>query len=275
MMQPIIPDELKQFIKENFKGKNVACLTGAGISVESGVPAFRGEGGLWEKYDPEIFANTAGLISLLRKDQQRLIDFVTDFYSALLEAKPNPAHFALCVLEKADIVNAIITQNIDNLHQRAGSRGVIELHGNAFRIRCMRCQRTFIFERDRIKEMVDSLKESKGSRIKLFRVLSRYFPRCACGSRYRIDIVLFGEMLPQDELTRAYQQLDNCKVLLLIGSSLAVYPAASLPLYAKEKGAKLIEINDQPTALSDLCDYKIIGRAGEVLPQMLGILEGR
>jgi NAD-dependent deacetylase len=108
----------------------------------------------------------------------------------------------------------VITQNIDNLHELAGSRNVIELHGNAFRIRCMHCSEAITLERDRLEEMLELLKKVKNSRLGLLKVLSRYFTRCACGGRYRIDIVLFEEMLPQDELRRAYQQLDDCKALL-------------------------------------------------------------
>jgi len=269
----MIPKEARDYIKNNFKEGRVACLTGAGISAESGIPTFRGKGGLWERYDPEIYANTAGLISALRTHPQELANFIVDFYSVLLKALPNPAHRALAALEKENILSSTITQNIDGLHRQAGSQNVIELHGNAFRIRCTQCSKTVVFEKDKLKEMLELFKINKDSYIKILKVLSRYFPRCAtCGSRYRIDIVLFGEMLPADELSRAYKQLNNCDVLLLIGSSLLVYPAAGLPLYAKERGARLIEINNEPSRLSGLCDYRITGRASETLPEILGVL---
>lgn len=269
----MISKETRDHIKKNFKQGNIVCLTGSGISAESGIPTFRGKGGLWEKYDPEIYADTEGLISILRTHPEKLVDFVVDFYSVLLSSHPNPAHLALAVLEKEGILNSIITQNIDNLHQQAGSRNVIELHGNALRIRCMGCQGSVAFEKDRLKEMIELLKVNRHSRIKLLKILSRYFPRCKCGARYRIDIVLFGEMLPEDELSGAYQELNKCSALLIIGTSLAVYPAASLPLYAKERGVKLIEINQEPSALSQFCNYKIIGKASEILPEILKILE--
>ncbi len=266
----MIPDKIRNYIKGSFKKGRVACLTGAGISAESGIPTFRGKGGLWERYDPEIYANAPGLISALRARPHEFAGFIIDFYSLLLKARPNPAHRALAALEKEGILTATITQNIDDLHRQAGSRNVIELHGNAFRIRCAECLKTIVFERDKLKEMVGLLKENNNSSIKILRILSRYFPRCAsCGLRLRIDIVLFGEMLPYDELARAYKELNNCSVLLIIGSSLVVYPAAGLPAYAKERGAKLIEINNEPSGLSDLCDYVITGRATEILPQIL------
>jgi len=268
-----IPPQARDYIKKNFKKLNVVCLSGAGISAESGVPVFRGRGGLWEKYDPEIYANTEGLISILRTQPDALANFIIDFYSILLKARPNPAHIALSLLEKEGILTSVITQNIDNLHRQAGSRSVIELHGNAFRIKCPGCQRKIILERERIRELIQLLKINQDSHLKILKLLSRYFPRCNCGSRYRIDIVLFGEMLPQDELSHAFRQLDKCNVLLVIGCSLAVYPAASLPLYAKEKGAKLIGINSDSSAILELCDYKINGKASEVMTEILRILE--
>lgn len=269
----MISQEIRDYIKNNFKKGKVVCLTGAGISAESGIPTFRGKGGLWERYDPQDFANTAGLVSVLRTHPEELVNFIVDFYSLLLKAAPNPAHRALALLEKENILSSTITQNIDDLHGQAGSRNVIELHGNAFRIRCMKCSKTIGLEKDKLRVMLELLKKNKDSYIKILRVLSRYFPRCAtCGLRNRIDIVLFGEILPQDELSRAYKELDNCSVLLLIGTSLIVYPAAALPLYAKERGAKLIEINSEPSALSDSCDYRITGRANEALPEILGVL---
>jgi NAD-dependent deacetylase len=269
----VISKELKRYIQNSFRNGNVIAFSGAGISAESGVPTFRGSGGLWERYPPQDYATTGGLISVFRKHPQDIVDFVIDFYSLLLKARPNPAHYALMVLEKESILNACITQNIDNLHQMSGSRNVIELHGNAFRIRCMGCSKTIVFERDRLKEMMQLLQRSRNSRIKLLKVLSRYFPRCACGSRYRFDIVLFGEMLPERELSLAYKYLDNCKTLLIIGSSLAVYPAAGLPLYAKERRAKLIEINNERSPFSDLCDYRIAGSAGSAMVEILKTLE--
>lgn len=265
--------ESKDYIKRSFKKGNVVCLTGAGISAESGIPTFRGKGGLWEKYDPQTYAYSEGLISILKTRPQDLVNFIADFYSLLIKAHPNPAHIALAVLEKEGILSSVITQNIDNLHTQAGSRNVIELHGNAFRIRCMNCGKNITLEKERIEEFVQLLKINQDSYIKILKVLSRYFPRCNCRGRYRPDIVLFGEALTQDELSCAYEQLDKCNVLLLIGSSLVIYPAASLPLYAKEKGAKLIEINSEPSALSQICDYKIAGRASEVMPEILTMLE--
>jgi len=268
----MLSPEIRNYIKRSFKKGKVACLTGAGISAESGIPTFRGKGGLWEKYDPETYANNEGLASLFKREPQGLVDFIVDFYSLLFKARPNPGHFALFALEKEGILSGVITQNIDNLHQQAGSRNVIELHGNAYRIRCSGCLKSITLEKDRLREMIELLKRKRDSRIQLLKVISRYFPRCSCGWRYRIDIVLFGEMLPEDELSRAYQKLKECSALLIVGSSLVVYPAASLPLYAKQRGVKLIEINSEPSAMSDLCDYHIRDQASVALPEILNLL---
>lgn len=269
----MLTKQASDFVKNNFRQKSVVCLSGAGVSGESGIPTFRGKNGLWESYDPEVYATMEGLISIFRENPQKLVDFISDLYAVLLNAQPNPAHISLAALEKAGFLTAIITQNIDNLHQAAGTRSVIELHGNSFRIRCVGCQRKISLEKDRVKEMLKLLEKNRDSRIKLLKILSRYCPRCSnCGSRYRIDIVLFGEMLNQDELDKAYRLLDNCKLLLVVGTSLVVYPAAALPLYAKERGVRLLEINREASRLTDICDCSIIGKAGQILPEIVSLL---
>jgi NAD-dependent deacetylase len=267
----MLDSKVRDLIEKSFRGGNIVCLTGAGVSRESGIPTFRGKGGLWEKYDPQTYAYPKGLLSLLRDKPQDLADFIADFYTVLLQARPNPAHLTLAVLEKEGILRSVITQNIDNLHQQAGSRNVIELHGNAFRIICPGCRKRIILESQRLKEFTELIKVSRASRIQLLRILCRYFPRCTCGLRYRIDVVLFGETLPEDALSQAYKELGSCNLLFVIGSSLVVYPAAGLPLYAKERGAKIIEINEEPSALSQFCDYRITGKASEILPQILEV----
>jgi len=268
----MIEGRLKEYIRGNLSKGGLVCLTGAGISAESGIPVFRGKGGLWEKYDPEVFANSEGLARAFRENPEKIAGFLVDFYSLLLAARPNPGHLGLALLEKEHLLNAVITQNIDNLHAQAGSRNVIELHGNAFRIKCPSCGARVTFEKDRLKEMVELLKARRHSRAGLIRILSRYFPRCSCKGRFRIDIVLFGEALGEEELRRSYMELEKCKALLIIGTSLAVYPAAGLPLFAKERGACLIEVNNGASELSGLCDYKITGPAGEIVPEMINLI---
>ncbi len=269
----MIPEKLQVVLKKARERGPVVCLTGAGISAESGIPTFRGKGGLWEKYDPGTYAYPDGLMALLRRNPKKLTDFVADFYSVLLEAKPNPAHMALAALEKKGILESIITQNIDDLHALSGSEHVIELHGNALRLRCPSCHKAMNLERKEIQDFLPLLKTNRLSRLKILKILSHFFPHCSCGSRFRIDIVLFGEPLPEQALTGALRSLEHCSLFFVIGSSLEVYPAASLPLYAKERQAVLVEINNDPSALSHIFDYRIKGPASMVVPEILKILE--
>ncbi len=252
---------------------NVVFLTGAGMSRESGIPTFRGRGGLWEKYDPQIYANLPGLVSVFREDPEKLTGFIVDFYNLLLKSKPNPGHLSLSYLEKSALLKAVITQNVDNLHQQAGTRSVLELHGNAFRVRCQGCGAVLKLEKERVREMISLMDKARDSSRKLREIFGRYCPRCAsCKGRFRIDIVFFGEQLDEDILSRSRKALEDCRALIVVGSSLAVYPAAGLPLYAKEHGAKIAEINPERSALSDICDYRIFGAAAEVLPEIVKAL---
>jgi len=265
----MIAPGLNAYLKKSLAKGKAACLTGAGVSAESGIPTFRGKQGLWERYDPGVYATPEGLAGLLRKDPQALADFIVDFYSVILKARPNPAHRALALMENEGRLSAVITQNIDNLHTIAGSRNVIELHGNSYSTRCDSCAGKFMFEKDRLREMVVLLKRNKLSNNGLLRILSRYFPKCACGGRQRTDVVLFGETLPKDALDKAYAALEECETLFVIGTSLEVYPAARLPVYAKQKGAKIIGINNGVTDPSGLYDYYINEKAAVAMPRIL------
>jgi len=267
-----ISKDTKESLAKIFREGKVVCLTGAGISAESGIPTFRGKDGLWEKYDPQVYATAEGLTYALRQNPGTLANFMRDFYTILLKARPNPAHYALAVLEKEGVLGSLITQNIDNLHQQAGNRKILELHGNAFRIRCSRCRRTITFEKDRIEEMLKLLYKNQGSGLGLMRVLSRYFPHCRCGLRYRPDIVLFGELLPEDALALAKKSLDECNTLVVVGTSLEVYPAAGLPRYAQDKGVRIVEINDEETPLSKGCALKINSKASAIFSELMQVL---
>ncbi len=271
----MLTSQQAKYLKDAFRNGRVVCFTGAGISVESGIPAFRGTGGLWERYDPEVYAYPRGLAGLIQRDPDALIGFLSELYSTLLQAQPNLAHTALGVLERQGLLEGVITQNVDNLHTVAGNRGVIELHGNAFRYRCNRCGAGFMLERDRAREMVSLLGRAKGSRRELLRVLSRYLVRCersGCGGRMRTGVVLFGEDLPEDAVASAYALLDKADTVLVVGSSMEVYPAAGMPLYAKDRGAALIEVNMEHTPLTEICDLHIPALASAALPEVLRIV---
>lgn len=256
-------------ILEAFKNGQVVALTGAGISEESGIPTFRGENGLWSRYDPQLYAYPEGLLSVLRNDPDKIVDYLDDLYSILFRAKPNPAHLVLARMEKDKILKCVITQNIDNLHQDAGSDKVLELHGNAFRLRCDNCSKAYRLEKDNLSHIIEQLRKGKGSRQAILKALSRFFPRCDCKDRLRIDIVLFGELLPSGVLEESYREMEHCSLLVLIGTSGVVYPAASLPFYAKDRGIKILEINSVSSNLSAICDFQLLGKAGEILPQLV------
>jgi NAD-dependent deacetylase len=241
-------DDLIKKAAEDLSGaKMVTALTGAGISVESGIPPFRGKGGLWEKYDPMEVAHIDAFIqnptkvwNLLFKDMKEVLD----------KAIPSDSHKGLAKLEEFGILKTIITQNVDGLHQMAGNSDVIEFHGNMAWQRCMECDTHY-----------------KTSRVDITEIP----PRCDCGGILRPNAVLFGEMIPQEALWRSRQVATDCDVMLVIGTSAVVQPAAMLPVVAKESGAKIIEINPESTLLTgEISDYLIKGPAGDV---MNGILE--
>lgn len=158
---------IKEFINEPlfevFKKGSTVALTGAGISEESGIPTFRGENGLWSRYNPDLFASPEGLLSVLKRQPQRLVDFLDDLYSTLFRAKPNPAHLALSQMEKAKVLNCVITQNIDNLHQEAGAKKVWELHGNAFNLRCDKCKVKRLLNKEDLRQIFEQMKKGRGA----------------------------------------------------------------------------------------------------------------
>jgi NAD-dependent deacetylase len=222
------------------------ALTGAGISVESGIPPFRGKGGIWEKIDPMQYAHIDAFLAHPEKVWQVLIK---DMLDVLYRARPNPGHRGLARLEELGILKTVITQNVDGLHQLAGNSDVIEFHGSFAWQRCMRCDR-----------MVATTTVDMG----------HIPPCCSCGGIYRPDVVFFGELIPVNALKRAEQLAATCDVMLVIGTSATVQPAAFMPVIAKEKGAKVIEINPEKTPLTRrISDFPLMGKAGEVIGQIV------
>jgi NAD-dependent deacetylase len=241
---------IKKAAQDLANAKMVTALTGAGISTESGIPPFRGKGGLWEKYDPMAVAHIDAFLQdpakvwkLLFKDMKDVLD----------KATPNDSHKGLAKLEELGILKTIITQNVDGLHQMAGNSDVIEFHGNMAWQRCMECNAHYKTRRVEITQIP---------------------PRCDCGGILRPNAVLFGEMIPQEALWRSRQVATDCDVMLVIGTSAVVQPAALMPVVAKESGAKVIEINPEPTPLTgDISDYLIRGTAGDVMNRIMADLE--
>lgn len=242
--------ELIESLARDIKNsKHLVAFTGAGISAESGIPTYRGEGGLWGKYDPSLYAD----ISHFNRDPSYYWNFFKEVrYPLLRKAGPNKGHLALAELERMGILKAVITQNIDGLHQEAGSTLVIELHGTTRTIFCLDCGQKYTAD-------------------KVFNLLaSELPPRCLhCRGRLRPDVVFFGEALNPSVLKQAFDESGACDFLLAVGSSLVVYPAANIPLAAKQAEARLAIINKDPTPLDDVADYSIHEEAGKILGQVL------
>jgi NAD-dependent deacetylase len=236
-----IPEGLLDALRRSVR---VVALTGAGVSQESGLRTFRdAQTGLWSQYKPEDLANPAAF--------QRNPKMVWDWYSMrrglMAEVRPNPAHYALAEMARRIPEFTLVTQNVDDLHRKAGSPEVIELHGNLGRVKCSE-EGTWI----------EAWEENED------------VPRCPrCGAYLRPDVVWFGEQLPLEALERAVQAARCCEVFLSIGTSGVVQPAASLAYAARNRGATVVEVNTEPTPLSDKADCVLRGRAGEVLPVLV------
>ncbi len=232
--------------------RHMIALTGAGQSTASGIPDFRSPGsGLWEKANPLLVAS----IWAFRLQPQAFYDWIRPMMDLLLHAEPNPAHTALAELESLGYLKTIITQNIDALHQKAGSRHVLEIHGHLREATCIRCYRTY---------PVDAALEEE--------VRSGRVPRCACGGPLKPNVILFGEQLPIQILNRALAEARRCDLILVSGSSLEVMPAADIPTLAVDHGARAIIVNLQPTAFDRRADVVIHGDVTQVLPAIVRAL---
>ena len=240
------------------RSRHVAALVGAGLSAESGIPTFRGEDGVWTKFGEPTFDGW----ELFNHDPKAWWEAslenaarYSDFARSLDAARPNAGHYALAELEQHGHLAHVITQNIDDLHRRAGSRHITEIHGNRYLVRCMTCG-----GRDRLSTIS----------------LARIPPLChECGGYLKNDTVMFGEPIPEDALRECYRQAAIADLFLVIGTSAVVYPAADFPIMAKRHGAALIEINPTDTALTDIADVVIRAKAGDALPAIVEQLHAR
>jgi NAD-dependent deacetylase len=234
-------ERLTELIRER---QPCVVLTGAGVSTESGIPDFRSAGGIWAQYDPMDYAT----IDAFRRDPEKVWDFYSKRLGVLTEAEPNPAHVALAELERAGLVEAVITQNVDRLHERAGSQNVVEVHGSLRTSSCLACGHSEPF--DRVVELLP-------------------VPRCErCGAVLKPDVVMFGELLPQEAIDRSFELARRAGLFLVVGSSLEVYPVAGLPEEALVHGATLAIVNRGPTGYDALADLKIDAAAGETLREV-------
>ena len=228
------------------QAKKIVFVTGAGISQESGIPTFRGNDGLWRKYDPMKLAT----IDALYQDPKLVWEWYEDRRKNILAAKPNAGHIAIADLAKHKEV-WVLTQNIDGLHQRAGGKNVLELHGSIITIKCTVC----------------NFKD------KITKRFSEIPPLCKCGNILRPDVVWFGEQLPKDVWGEAMMQASLCDVMVVAGTSLSVSPANMLPVYAKQNRALLIEVNPEETLMSNGMDLSIRSTSAKALPELLSVIK--
>ena len=228
------------------------ALTGAGVSAESGIPTFRGEGGLWTKYDPVKVSSIESFMA----DPASYWQVSKDRGRVALAAKPNAGHTALVALEEAGHLVAIVTQNTDGLHQDSGARRVIELHGSGRNVRCLEC---------------GSIESRQEVQSRLHVEMPPHCRNCG-GTLLKPTVVLFGEPMPVEAVTDAYELAEQADVMLVVGTSLAVYPAAEIPLVAARAGAPMIVINAEPTPFDRFAEVVIHGRSGEVLPEILSLI---
>ncbi len=234
-------------IDKNLIGKlknsnSIVFFTGAGISAESGIPTFRGKDGIWNKLKPEELAN----FDAFMRNPKIVWEWYSHRKKVIHDSQPNRAHLTIAEMQEYFNEVAVVTQNIDNLHRRAGSNKIYELHGNIERNYCINCKKNYDEE----------LEFSEG------------VPKCKCGGLIRPDVVWFGEYLPMDQFRGGEKVAANCDVFFVVGTSAVVYPAAGLINVAENSGATIVEINIEETVLSHIADYSFFGRAAEILPEI-------
>lgn len=243
-------EHIEKAVEYIVNSKKTIALTGAGISVESGIPPFRGKGGVWEKIDPMEYAH----IESFNRDPVKVWNvLIKEMKTVIDQAQPNDAHLGLARLEAVGRMQTIITQNVDGLHQKAGNTDVIEFHGTFAWHQCVNCKK-------RIETVNIELVEIP--------------PKCECGGIYRPEVVFFGEMIPHHHLIRSREIASQCDLMLVIGTSAVVQPAAFMPVIAKENGAKVIEINPESTPLTGhVSDFIIKGDAGPIMSEIASQVE--
>ena len=228
------------------KAKHVTAFTGAGISVESGIPPFRGKNGIWNKYDSNMFD-----LNTFQSNPIETWKLIKDIYYGFMgKAKPNPAHIALAEMEAKGIIKAIITQNIDNLHQEGGSKVVYEFHGNSKHLLCLDCSKKYKYDEIDMEHNPPSCK--------------------ACGGLLKPDFIFFGEGIPKFAYEKSFEQTELADVFIIVGTTGTVMPASYIPTEAKKNGAKIIEVNTEPSNFTDsITDVFLQGKAGTILAELV------
>ena len=249
-------EKISLIAQKFLEGDKNIVFTGAGISTESGIPDYRSKGGIWDKFRPVYFDEFMSSKNARTEYWRRK----AELYHDLVQAKPNPAHMSLANLYEMRLLEAVITQNIDGLHQESGlpDEKVIELHGNTHRVRCMSCGKTIsINEAQRRIEAGDLA------------------PECECGGYLKSDTISFGQAMPENEVEKAIDLSRSCDSFLVVGSTLLVQPAALMPSYAKQSGAFLAIVNLSQTPYDETCDVLIRGKAGEVLLEIVNTIRNK
>ena len=254
--------QLNENLRENIgeaaelilKAKYVVALTGAGMSVESGIPDFRGPKGLWTKHGEPPMDGYQRFLQNPKRDWGKRIKkegYLAEVYENLGKAKPNLGHYALAELDNLGILKCLITQNVDNLDRTAGVRNIAQIHGDFTLLRCIECGSRY--QEEEIEVSLDELP-----------------PHCPkCGGIIKTDGVMFGEPIPPDVLRKCQIETENCDCMLVAGTSAVVYPAAGFPRYVKSKGGAIIEVNLTESGLTNYCDVSLQGKAGEILPELV------
>lgn len=241
-------ETVKKAAREICQSTKTIALTGAGISVESGIPDFRSAGGLWERFNPMEY----GTIGAFQANPEKVWQMLQEVSDLLASARPNPAHTGLGRLQELGLLHTIITQNVDYLHQEGGATRVIEYHGNAKTLACIWCNQRY-----------DS--DELGGQIP---------PKCSCGKILKPDVVFFGEPIPIRALQESYELASSCRALLIVGTSGEVAPANTIPETAKRAGATIIEVNVEPTVLTEyLTDIFLQGKASEMVTELVSEVE--
>jgi NAD-dependent deacetylase len=239
---------IKKAAEALIESRSLVVSTGAGMSRESGIPTFRdAPNALWENYDPETLASPQGWL----KDPPLVWRWYAERRRLISQTSPHPGHYAIAELEDHFEDFVVITQNIDDLHRKAGSRSLVEVHGNIFRYKCFDAEHE-------IDELPDGNDEP---------------PRCECGSLIRPNVVWFGELLPEEAIRRSYQAIEACDTMLVVGTSGIVVPVAGFPALARQMGARIIEINPEETPITNVAHLFLQGPAGEVLPRLVGMFK--
>ncbi len=252
MSSDSLPSEIERAAEIVLRARHVVALTGAGMSVESGIPPFRGPGGLWTKHgEPPMNGYQRFLADPAKAWRDRLSPSgpMRELWETLRSAQPNAGHYALAQLEELGILRCLITQNVDNLHHAAGSRLLAEIHGNHTLIRCIECVSRFAPDAVSLAD------------------LPPHCPRC--GGLLKSDTVSFGEPIPTDVLARCFEASEQCDCMLVAGTSATVYPAAQFPLDVRQRGGDLIEINLYESELTSYCSVSLRGASATVLPQLV------